>query len=80
MDVKAEIIAILKDVTGLDDVGSDPDANLFQDGVLDSMATVEVLVAMQDKFDIQVPVSEFDRNQWNTVNKMVDRVGELEEE
>jgi D-alanine--poly(phosphoribitol) ligase subunit 2 len=44
------------------------------------MATVEVLVAMQDKFDIQVPVSEFDRNQWNTVNKMVDRVGELEEE
>lgn len=79
MDVKAGIIAILKDVTGLDDIGSDPDENLFADGVLDSMATVEVLVAMQDKFDIQVPVSEFDRNQWNTVNKMVDRVGELEE-
>lgn len=78
MDVKNEIIAILKDVTGLDDVGSDPDENLFKDGILDSMATVEVLVAMKDKFDIQVPVSEFDRNQWNTVNKMVERVGELE--
>ncbi len=79
MDVKDGIIEILKDVTGLDDIGSDADADLFTDGTLDSMATVEVLVALQDKFDIQVPVSEFDRSQWSTVNKIADRVGELEE-
>lgn len=78
MDVKEGIIEILKDVTSLDDIGADPDADLFADGVLDSMATVEVLVALQDKFDIQVPVSEFDRSQWSTVNKIADRVGELE--
>ncbi|KRL66333.1 D-alanine--poly(phosphoribitol) ligase subunit DltC [Companilactobacillus versmoldensis] len=81
MDVKVKegIIEILKDVTGLDDVGTNADEDLFADGILDSMATVEVLVALQDKFDIQVPVSEFDRSQWSTVNKIADRVGELEE-
>ncbi|AKP67161.1 D-alanine--poly(phosphoribitol) ligase subunit DltC [Companilactobacillus ginsenosidimutans] len=78
MDVKEGIISILKDVTGLDDIGTDADQDLFADGILDSMATVEVLVSLQDKFDIQVPVSEFDRSQWSTVNKIADRVGELE--
>ncbi|MFD1472308.1 D-alanine--poly(phosphoribitol) ligase subunit DltC [Companilactobacillus mishanensis] len=78
MDVKTEIIDILKDVTGLDNVGADPDEDLFADGILDSMATVEVLVTLQDKFDIEVPVSEFDRSQWSSVNKIADRVGELE--
>lgn len=42
------------------------------------MATVSVLLALQDQFDIQVPVSEFDRSQWSSVDKMVDRVKELQ--
>ncbi|WP_125713511.1 D-alanine--poly(phosphoribitol) ligase subunit DltC [Companilactobacillus kedongensis] len=79
MDTKEEkIISILQDVTGLDNVGSDPDEDLFADGILDSMATVEVLVTLQDEFGIQVPVSEFDRSQWSTVNKISARVAELE--
>lgn len=77
-DIKEKIVDILKDVTGLDDAGSDPDQNLFKDGILDSMATVEVLVTLQDTFGIQVPVSEFDRTQWSTVNKIAEQVQELE--
>ena len=76
-DIKEKIIGILQDVTGLDNVGQDADQDLFKDGVLDSMATVEVLVTLQDDFDIQVPVSEFDRSQWSTVNKIAQRVQEL---
>ncbi|HIY91881.1 MAG TPA: D-alanine--poly(phosphoribitol) ligase subunit DltC [Candidatus Companilactobacillus pullicola] len=75
--MKEKIVGILQDVTGLDNVGQDADQDLFKDGVLDSMATVEVLVTLQDDFDIQVPVSEFDRSQWSTVNKIAQRVQEL---
>ena len=77
-EIKNKIVDILKDVTGLDDAGSDADQDLFKDGVLDSKATVEVLVTLQDTFGIQVPVSEFDRSQWSTVNKIAQRVQELE--
>ncbi|CAJ1189662.1 hypothetical protein FD33_GL001979 [Companilactobacillus paralimentarius DSM 13238 = JCM 10415] len=77
-DIKEKIVGILQDVTGLDNVGQDADQDLFKDGVLDSMATVEVLVTLQDDFGIQVPVSEFDRSQWSTVNKIAQRVQELE--
>ncbi|CAJ1202772.1 D-alanine--poly(phosphoribitol) ligase subunit DltC [Companilactobacillus nantensis] len=77
-EIKTKIVDILKDVTGLDDAGQNADQDLFKDGVLDSMATVEVLVNLQDEFDITVPVSEFDRSQWSTVNKIAQQVQELE--
>ena len=44
------------------------------------MATVQLLLALQDEFDIQVPVSEFDRSEWSTIDKIADRVKELENE
>lgn len=77
--MKDDIINILADATGRDATDfSDTSEDLFADGLLDSMATVSVLLALQDQFDIQVPVSEFDRSQWSSVDKMVDRVKELQ--
>ena len=56
--MKDDIINILADVTGRDASDfSDTSEDLFADGLLDSMATVSVLLALQDQFDIQVPVS-----------------------
>lgn len=78
MENTEKIVDILKDVTGLDNIGDDKDQDLFANGILDSMATVEVLVTLQDDFGIAVPVSEFDRSQWSTINKISDRVKELE--
>ncbi|APX71288.1 D-alanine--poly(phosphoribitol) ligase subunit DltC [Companilactobacillus allii] len=78
MENTEKIVGILKDVTGLDNIGDDKDQDLFANGILDSMATVEVLVTLQDDFGIEVPVSEFDRSQWSTINKISDRVKELE--
>ncbi|WP_442892121.1 D-alanine--poly(phosphoribitol) ligase subunit DltC [Companilactobacillus sp. HBUAS59699] len=78
MEITQKIIDILKDVTGLDNIGNDADQDLFATGILDSMATVEVLVSLQDQFGIEVPVSEFDRSQWSTINKISERVKELE--
>ena len=77
--MKDDIINILADATGRDASDfADSSEDLFADGLLDSMATVSVLLALQDQFSIQVPVSEFDRSQWNTVDKMVERVKELQ--
>ncbi len=41
------------------------------------MATVELLLDLETKFDIQAPVSEFDRNDWNTPNKVIAKVESL---
>ena len=68
MDVKAEVIEIIDELFMED---------LFDAGVLDSMGTVELIVELENRFDIRVPVSEFGRDDWNTANKIVEGVTEL---
>ena len=76
MDVKAEVIEIIDELF-MEDVSDMMDEDLFGAGVLDSMGTVELIVELENRFDIRVPVSEFGRDDWNTANKIVEGVTEL---
>lgn len=76
MDVKAEVIEVLNNIIG-EDVAGQMDENLFDSGLLDSMATVELLLDLENKFNIQAPVSEFNRDDWDTANKIVTKVESL---
>ena len=72
MDIKSEVIDIIDELF-MEDVSED----LFDAGVLDSMGTVELIVEIESRFDITVPVSEFGRDDWNTANKIVAGIAEL---
>ena len=76
MDIKAEVIEIIEELF-MEDVSDMMDEDLFDAGVLDSMVTVELIVELENRFDIRVPVSEFGRDDWNTANKIVEGVTEL---
>lgn len=76
MDVKTEVIEIIDELF-MEDVSDMMDEDLFDAGVLDSMGTVELIVELENRFDIRVPVSEFGRDDWNTANKIVEGVTEL---
>ena len=76
MDVKAEVIEIIDELF-MEDVSDMMDEDWFDAGVLDSMGTVELIVELENRFDIRVPVSEFGRDDWNTANKIVEGVTEL---
>ena len=76
MDIKAEVIEIIEELF-MEDVSDMMDEDLFDAGVLDSMGTVELIVELENRFDIRVPVSEFGRDDWNTATKIVEGVTEL---
>lgn len=76
MDVKQEVIEIIDELF-MEDVSDMMDEDLFDAGVLDSMGTVELIVELESRFDIHVPVSEFGRDDWNTANKIIEGVTEL---
>ncbi|MCT3525058.1 D-alanine--poly(phosphoribitol) ligase subunit DltC [Latilactobacillus curvatus] len=78
MDVENTVVEILADLTGNDGIKDDMDMELFESGTLDSMATVQMLLELQGQLDIEVPVSEFDREAWSTPNKIIARVKELQ--
>jgi D-alanine--poly(phosphoribitol) ligase subunit 2 len=70
----------LSDLTGSDEVKEDLDKNLFTSGLLDSMGTVQLLLELQSQLDVNVPVSEFDRTQWDTPNKIIAKVEQMQQQ
>ena len=77
MDVKSQVIEIIDELF-MEDVSDMMDEDIFDAGVLDSMGTVELIVELENRFGIRVPVSEFGRDDWNTANKIVEGVTELQ--
>ena len=76
MDIKAELIAMINDLF-LEDVSDMMDEDLFDAGIMDSMGTVELVLEIESKFNIKVPVSEMGRDDWNTANKIIEGIEEL---
>ena len=76
MDVKETVLSILKDLTG-EDLSEKMDENIFDNGLMDSMASVQMLLQLQEELNIDVPVSEFNRSEWDTPNKIVAKVKDL---
>ena len=77
MDIKSEVIEIIYELF-MEDVSDMMDEDLFDAGVLDSMGTVELIVEIENRFDIRVPVTEFGRDDWNTANKIIAGIVELQ--
>ena len=77
MDIKSEVIEIIDELF-MEDVSDMMDEDLFDAGVLDSMGTVELSVEIENRFDIRVPVTEFGRDDWNTANKIIAGIVELQ--
>lgn len=76
MDVKETVLSILNDLTG-EDLSEKMDENIFDNGLMDSMASVQMLLQLQEELNIDVPVSEFNRAEWDTPNKIVAKVKDL---
>ena len=72
--MKDTVLDILADLTGSEEVKQDLDINLFDNGLLDSMGTVQMLLELDNQCGIQVPVSEFERSGWDTPNKIIAKV------
>lgn len=77
MDVKETVLSVLNDLTG-EDLSDSMDEDIFANGLMDSMASVQMLLNLQEQLGIDVPVSEFMRKNWNTPNKIVEQVKKLQ--
>ena len=76
MDIKSDVLAIIDDLF-MEDISDMMDEDLFDAGVLDSMGTVELIVELESHFDIDIPISEFGCDDWNTANKIIAGIEEL---
>ena len=77
MDIKTTVIEIIDNLF-MEDISDMMDEDLFDAGVLDSMGTVELVIELEEKFNIKIPVSDMGRDDWITGNKIVQGVKDLQ--
>lgn len=68
------LLNLLMEIAGTDEVLKKPDLELYETQVLDSMRTVELILALDSGFGVQVSPAEFDRDAWATPEKFVQDV------
>ena len=71
MTPRDRILDILRDVSGDGDVSADPDLRLYDSGLLDSLATVSLIVEFERAFGLTISPAEFDREAWASPRALV---------
>lgn len=73
-EVEAKLLDMLEEVCDSDGVRTHRDEDLFELGLLDSMAAVELLVDIEDTFGVSIAPTEVEREEMNTVNLIIHQV------
>ena len=66
-----KIIEVLKSVSETSEVQKNLDLPLYDLQILDSLKTVQLIVAISQEFGLDIPPSEFERERWATPRKIV---------
>jgi D-alanine--poly(phosphoribitol) ligase subunit 2 len=69
--VATTVIDILEQITGTDQVRRDMDLALYDQDILDSLATVELIVALSDRLGVEISPAEIEREQWASPRKII---------
>ena len=67
-DIEAEVVVILRSELHIDP--PDPDANLMDSGLLDSLGFVDLVAALERRFGITVNVLEVDLADFESVSSI----------
>jgi D-alanine--poly(phosphoribitol) ligase subunit 2 len=71
VSVAERVIAVLADVAEDNVVRTDPDIPLFEQDVLDSLRTVDLILALSKEFGVDISPAELDRSLWATPRHIV---------
>jgi D-alanine--poly(phosphoribitol) ligase subunit 2 len=70
-ELSERILDRLMSICGADEVRTNLDLAIYDRQVLDSMRTVEFLVALEQEFGLYISPAELDRQMWATPRKII---------
>lgn len=69
--IREQILEILTEVCGTDEIQKNPDLQLFSTGLLDSFGIIQLFVSIQEELDIEIAPTEVTREEWATPNLII---------
>lgn len=76
MDKKATLLEILEEVKP--DVDFEKETAIIDDGILDSMDVVDLVVSISDEFGVDIPAGEILEENFNSVDAMLALIEKLD--
>ena len=74
MPTPEKILSVLNEITETNEVHRNPDLALYDLQFLDSMRTVDLLLAVSRDLGVEISPADFDRDAWATPRKFVDDI------
>ena len=71
MSTADQVLRVLATVVESDEVVRNPDLPLFETQLLDSLKTVELIVSLAERFQVEISPAEVERQQWATPRKII---------
>lgn len=75
--MKEKIIDIIIRLTEYEDLRNNPNVNLIEEDILDSLAFIELIEELENEFDIEIQPTQIPNDTWNSVNNIVEMVENL---
>lgn len=66
-----EVLDLICEVCDDDAVRNERDLDLFEAGFLDSLAAIELLVGIEERFGVDIAPTAVERSEMNTPNKII---------
>jgi D-alanine--poly(phosphoribitol) ligase subunit 2 len=74
MTISDRVLDVLVGVSEIEGVRHEPDVRLFDLQILDSLKTVQLIVAFSSEFGLEISPAELDREEWATPRKIISYV------
>lgn len=76
--MEEKIIEIIENLTGYDKLKENVDIDLLENEILDSLAFIELMTILEEKFNIEIQPTQVEPNTWRSVKKIVELVEKLQ--
>ena len=72
--VEERMLELIEEICDDEIIREERDVDLFEEGLLDSMAAIELLVAIETEFVVTIAPTAVEREEMNSVNKIIYQV------
>ena len=75
--MKEKIIEMIISLTEYDELRHNPDVNLIEEDILDSLAFIELIEELENEFEIEIQPTQVPNDTWEYVDNIVTMVESL---
>lgn len=69
--MREEIINIIKNISESDEIINNPNINLLESGLIDSVLFIELVEELEEKFNIEIQLTQVESSTWESLDKIV---------